>query len=82
MSVPKPSDLSSCSCWILLGIILFGGVCPIGTFGREKSSPAPIPNRELSEPSHLIWIVRGFASSTFGKVNESTPSFNSAPILF
>ncbi len=27
-------------------------------------------------------IVRGFAFSTIGRVNASTPSFNSAPILF
>jgi hypothetical protein len=38
--------------------------------------------QRASRRRHLIWMVRGLASSTFGKVNESTPSRNSAPILF
>jgi hypothetical protein len=31
---------------------------------------------------YVTKIVRAFASSTFGKVSESTPSFNAASILF
>jgi len=35
----------------------------------------------LQVVDHLIWMVRGFARSTFGKTSDRTPSFISAPIL-
>jgi hypothetical protein len=44
---------------------------------KKSALLKPDPNRA----HYLIWMARGLASSTFGSVNDSTPSRNSATIL-